>query len=197
MKVEKNSQDPLIILIGGAAGTGKTTISNRLCGALDIPHRLGSGFVREVARSFLSKRKASVLHTYSFRPGENITPFQNLYEQSSLIKDGIELCIRRAYKEGTSIVIEGVNLIPGLIATKMVTLFVILYVENQKMHQKMLSGDTHKKRVISKEDFVAIRQIQNEFKRLALKHEIPVLYVGDVSSAVERLIEIINERRNP
>ena len=44
-----------IILIGGASGTSKTTSSRDISVKLNIAHRLGSGFVREMAKYFIPK----------------------------------------------------------------------------------------------------------------------------------------------
>ena len=46
-----------IILIGGASGTGKSTISKELSERLNIIHRIGTGFIREIVRQFIDKYK--------------------------------------------------------------------------------------------------------------------------------------------
>ena len=75
-----HKMDPLIILIGGAAGTGKTSTAKSLCNQLDIAHRLGSGFIREIAKSFVPKNEQPFLYNFSFRPHVDISPFENLYQ---------------------------------------------------------------------------------------------------------------------
>ena len=92
---------PIIILIGGAAGVSKTSLAKLLCSKLDIAHRLGSGFIREIAKSFISPEENLFLYNYSFRPHIDITPFENLLKQSEVIKDAMERCMKRAYNEGT------------------------------------------------------------------------------------------------
>ena len=39
-----------IILIGGVAGTGKTSIARKICNDYNIDHRLGTGFIREIVK---------------------------------------------------------------------------------------------------------------------------------------------------
>lgn len=170
-----DTNNPLIILIGGAAGTGKTSLARRLCAELHITHRLGSGFIREIAKSFVSMEQNTYLYNYSFRPHINIPPFENLYKQSEVIKSPIEACIKRAHDEGTSLVIEGVNVIPGLIDAELVTLFVVLTVENYNEHFKMIQGRAHLQRKIGVEDFEKVRLIQEEFKRAAEEKGYPIL----------------------
>lgn len=52
MKKYKNK----IILIGGAAGVGKSTLSKKLMTKEKIVHKIGTGFVREMAKSFIQKK---------------------------------------------------------------------------------------------------------------------------------------------
>lgn len=51
---------PLVILIGGAAGTGKTSLAKKLCAELNIAHRLGSGFIREIAKVLFLQSKMRI-----------------------------------------------------------------------------------------------------------------------------------------
>lgn len=180
---------PLIILIGGAAGTGKTSLAKALCAELDIVHRLGSGFIREIAKSFVSTDENTFLYNYSFRPHIDVSPFENLYKQSEVIKDAIERCMKRAFDEGTPLLIEGVNVIPGLLDTKYASLSVVLTVEDYDRHFEMIISKTHFKRKISKVDFQKVRWIQDDFKKAAHTHAWPVIDVG----ANDNVTEIIKD----
>ena len=142
-----------IILIGGASGTSKTTSSKELSYNYNITHRLGSGFIREMAKHFISRNDNPSLYEYSFSPIGDLSPFQNLYAQSKSIEPMIKLAVKRAYEEGTSIIIEGVNIIPGLNEYKETTNKYILFIEDEDLHYKMIHGETHKKRSVSKENF--------------------------------------------
>lgn len=187
---------PLIILIGGAAGTGKTSLAKRLSHELNIAHRLGSGFMREIAKSFISKEQNAYLYNYSFRPHTDISPFENLYKQSEAIKAPIEACIKRAYDEGTSIIIEGVNIIPGLINAELATLFVILTVEDYDRHLEMICGKTHFQRQIDEKDFDRVRMIQEDFKRAAMQNRLPILDIGAADDAIDSIKELIKRGDN-
>jgi len=152
-----------IILIGGASGTSKTSSARELSSKFDIAHRIGSGFIREMAKHFISKEENPALYEYSYTPFQSMTPFQNLYSQSHSIEPMIKLAVERAEKEGTSIIIEGVNIIPGLNEYAQTTHKIILYVGDEERHYKMIHGDTHKYRSVSKNNFLNVREIQSEF----------------------------------
>ncbi len=183
----------LIILIGGAAGTGKSSLARELCSKLEIAHRLGSGFIREMAKSFLPQEENPFLYNYSFRPHADVSPFENLYKQSEGIKDSIEGCISRAYNEGTSLVIEGVNIIPGLIRTDHVSLNMVLTIDDYDLHLDMVQGKTHHKRQINQEDFKNIREIQNEFKRNALANNWQIINRDFESKPIEIIRKMLKE----
>lgn len=184
-------KNPKIILIGGAAGTSKTTNGKIICNKFDISHRMGSGFIREVAKSFITMKENPYLYNYSYSPHDNSSPFDNLYKQSEVIKDSIELCIERAFAEGTSLLIEGVNIIPGLIDTKNVSLNVIFTVDDFDQHLQMVQGKTHFKRKISKEQFKKIREIQDYFKVKAQLNDWEIINLSAPANIVKIIKELI------
>ena len=102
-----------IILISGASGA-KSSTSKKLSELYNITHRIGSGFVREMAKSFVSEKDEPSLYRYSFYQDSKISAFENLYSQSAIIQPMMQLAINRAYREGTGLIVEGVNVIPGL-----------------------------------------------------------------------------------
>src|SRR5205085_534353 len=57
---------PLIILIGGATGVGKSTVASQLAGRLGITRVIPTDAIREVMRSMFSEELMPTLHTSSF-----------------------------------------------------------------------------------------------------------------------------------
>ena len=184
-------KNPFIIVIGGAAGTAKTSNGKKICHEMNINHRMGSGFIREAAKSFVSKDKNPYLYNYSFSPHDDSTPFDNLYNQSEVINNSMELCLERAFREGTSLLIEGVNVIPGLINTDNISLGVILKVSDYDQHYEMISGKTHFKRKISKSQFEKVREIQDSFEECAKLNNWPIIDLSMKINIVEKIRELI------
>ena len=161
-----------ICLISGASGVGKSSTAKKLSQNFDIIHRLGSGFIREMAKAFITETTCPSLYRHSFYEDENQKAFDNLYEQSLVIQPMIELSISRAYREGTGLIIEGVNIIPGLTALKYEdTKYVVLYVKDKDKHFKMINGETHGKRVVTNYQFKLVRSIQDELLKRAQKYD--------------------------
>lgn len=189
----EDSKKPLIILIGGASGTGKTTIARELSIKLNVSHRLGTGFIREIARYYLAKSNHPELFNFSFRPPLGMSPFSNLLEQAELIKGAIHLCIQRAFNEGTSLIIEGTHLVPGIIEITYVSLFVILIQPEIKRHKEMFIGSTHTRRLVTNQDFKINRDIQDELKTVANKHNIPLIKVTEKFETINVIKNLLNK----
>ena len=171
MKKFKNK----IILIGGATGVAKSSYSYSIMKKEKIVHKIGSGFIREMAKSFISKKKNKNLYTHSYETNLK-KPILNLYLQSKPIKKMIKKVIERANREGTSIIIEGVNLIPGLMEFKNIDQKILLIVKNEKKHFKMIKmNKPHKLREVPKKYLTNIRSIQNKLITEAKKYKWKIL----------------------
>ena len=171
MKKYKNK----IFLIGGASSVTKSSLSFELMKKHNIIHKLGSGFIREMAKSFISKKINKHLYSHSFETNLK-NPIQNLYLQSVPLKKMFRNAINRANKEGTSIIIEGVNIIPGLMEFNDIDEKILLVVKDEKRHINMLKNNTtHKLRKVDSKYFENIRAIQKELMRRAKKHKWRIL----------------------
>jgi 2-phosphoglycerate kinase len=124
-----NSGRPLIFLIGGTAGCGKSTIATMLANRLDIVRTQSTDMLREVMRIMMPQQLVPVLHTSSFTawtamPGRpetsgNVvsdTTLVNGYRsQADLLAVAIEAVVQRALRERVSLVIEGVHIHPAVV----------------------------------------------------------------------------------
>ena len=121
-----NSGRPLIFLIGGTAGCGKSTIATMLASRLDIVRTQSTDMLREVMRSMMPKQLIPVLHTSSFTawtalPGQPNaiqdvpeTLLVNGYRsQADLLTVAIESVIQRALRERVSLILEGIHIHPA------------------------------------------------------------------------------------
>jgi len=114
---------PLILLIGGTSGCGKSTIATALANQLDIVRTQSTDMLREVMRTMISKRLLPVLHQSSFSAWQAL-PLQEgrlTEDQDMLVADGFlaqvellsvasEAVIERALRERVSLIFEGVHI---------------------------------------------------------------------------------------
>lgn len=161
---------PRIVLVAGANGSGKTFLAGRLAAALDFDHRLGTGFVREVLRSAVSRDVEPMLFEYSFAPPD---PVQTLRRQAFRLRPAIIACIRRAHAEGTSLIVEGTHILPELYAqVPGVTFRLLLRVpDNPENHRQRVNGPGHTCRTtFGDRELALIRQVDHYLAGSAAEH---------------------------
>ena len=111
---------PLIIYIGGASGTGKSVIATFLAGRMGINKITGTDTIREIMRLVFKKDLLPTLHNSSTKAGvampKTLDRSNRLIGgfclQSQQVSVGVKAVVDRAVKEKTSIIIEGVHLLP-------------------------------------------------------------------------------------
>ena len=115
---------PLIILIGGATGTGKSTVAAEVAYRLGITRVTSTDFVRQTMRALFTPEFLPAIHYSSFDAGralptaqeEEVDPLlHGFLEQTRHVLVGVQAAIERSLEEGWSIVIEGVHLVPGML----------------------------------------------------------------------------------
>ncbi len=171
-----------IILIGGASGCGKTTLARRLCHALEIDHRLSTGFIREMLRDQTSPQESPALFTYTFKAPD---PVQALVRQSEILARYVRVCIHRAVEEGSSLIIEGNHLIPALYHATDCDLYMILAAPALQEHYRRLTGKSHTRRYLTRADLARARVIAEYLEREAAAFGLPhVSYDGEIEGIV-------------
>ncbi|MEJ1409366.1 MAG: ATP cone domain-containing protein [Candidatus Sedimenticola sp. (ex Thyasira tokunagai)] len=122
-----HSNRPLLVMIGGTAGCGKSTIATELAHRLDIVRIQSTDMLREVMRMMVPKRMVPALHTSSFRAwevlpqGRGVQPeldemLANGYRtQAELLSVACEGAVQRALQERVPLILEGVHIYPGLL----------------------------------------------------------------------------------
>ena len=113
---------PLIILIGGASGVGKTTLAIALANLLDIPRVVATDDLRQVMRLTLAQDLVPALHTSSYTAWKVVPATGHLdavvagfREQARSVCVGVKAIISRCIEENTSVIIDGVHLISDML----------------------------------------------------------------------------------
>jgi 2-phosphoglycerate kinase len=116
-------EKPVIVLLGGTTGVGKTTIALEVARRLGISRVLSTDSIRQVMRIMLSSDLMPAIHTSSFDAhrqlpgifGEDDSVLDGFLAQVSAVSVGVRAIIDRAVDENASLVLDGVALVPGLI----------------------------------------------------------------------------------
>jgi len=121
----ENSGIPLILLIGGTTGCGKSTVSSELAYRLDITRHQSTDMMREIIRAYLSPQMVPTLGYSSFEAWRGLPgPVDGIREaienpvvtgflsQFAAMKLALEATIDRAIEERHHLILEGVHVVP-------------------------------------------------------------------------------------
>lgn len=118
---------PLVLLIGGTAGCGKSTTATSIANRLEIVRTQSTDMLREVMRMMTPQRLLPGLHTSSFEawkalpgidPDGDYTDAQladGFHAQADLLSVACEGVVQRALRERVSLILEGVHICPSLL----------------------------------------------------------------------------------
>jgi 2-phosphoglycerate kinase len=174
---------PVIVLIGGATGVGKSTIAAQVAERLGIVRIIPTDSIREAMRAFFSPTLMPSIHYSSYEAGMAVRMPVGLgldagvlgfMEQVEMVAVGVRAIIDRAIKERTSLVVEGVHMVPGMLAPEaaeermsdVLLLPLVVSVSDPELHRShflVREQQTSGKRVLARylQGFADIRKIQD------------------------------------
>jgi 2-phosphoglycerate kinase len=195
------SDRPLVILIGGATGTGKSTVATELAYKLGIPRLTSTDSIRQTLRAFFSPEFMPTIHHSSFAAGEAMPDADDpvvagFLEQSRNVLVGVQASIERALQEGWSIIVEGVHLVPGLLPVegRAVVCPFVLSIEDEDEHARHFfarseGGDRPSAGYL--EHLGDIRRLQAFIVERAEIEGVPVIENVDAERTSAEMIELV------
>jgi 2-phosphoglycerate kinase len=201
---------PIVVMIGGTTGVGKSTIATQLATRLGIVRVVATDAIREVMRALFSRELMPSLHTSSFDAGSVLREpptrdavIVGFREQTAAVAVGVHALLDRAAMEGTSLIIEGAHIVPGFLdpaawADRVLAVPVILTVEEEDVHRRHFSvrASDHSGRPATHylESFDNIRRVQRYIKSQALTHGVPVVANYNFDRSLSAVIDLVMER---
>jgi 2-phosphoglycerate kinase len=210
-KSVRKCKEPLIILIGGASGVGTSSIAFELANRLGIRNMISTDMIREVMRKIVSKELLPTLYESSYTayrslripsPPEFDEVLIGFRDHVDTVSVGVEAVIERALKEGISIVIEGVHIVPGFIRKDLVdknnVCMFVLTLQDEDVHKgrfysrcRQMWARRPLKRYMNY--FGAIRRTHKYFESQANKNHIPVIENIDVTTTIDSMMKYITK----
>jgi 2-phosphoglycerate kinase len=196
------------VLVGGATGTGKSTVATEAAYRLGITRVTSTDFVRQTMRAFFSEEFMPSIHYSSFEASAGLRePEQaedpviaGFLEQTRNVLVGVRASMERALEEGWSMVLEGVHLVPGMLPRIEGALVVqcVLAIDDEEEHsthfmvrEAGLDGlRPHTKYLDRLDD---IRRIQDHIVRRAKRHHVPVIRNADMRTSIDEVLELVLE----
>jgi 2-phosphoglycerate kinase len=193
---------PIVLLVGGATGTGKSTIATEAAYRLGITRVTSTDFIRQTMRAFFSRDFMPSLHYSSFEarvgPDEPEGMLPGFLDQTRNVLVGVRASLDRALHEGWSMVIEGVHLVPGMVPPIEGPLVVecIVAIEDEQEHLghfHIRDAASEGMRPLDKyvSHFADIRALQDYIVERARRNSVPVVENTSAEQAVGRVIELV------
>jgi 2-phosphoglycerate kinase len=201
---------PMILLVGGATGTGKSTVATDVAYRLGITRVTSTDFVRQTMRAFFSQEFMPAIHYSSFEAGRAIAEadddragaeavLDGFLEQTRDVLVGVRAAVDRAMEEGWSLVLEGVHLVPGMLPREIEGALVVqcvLAISNADAHAShfwVRDTDSEGVRPYEKylEAFDDIRLVQAYILGRARKHDVPVIENDNIEEAIGQVMELV------
>jgi 2-phosphoglycerate kinase len=199
---------PLIILIGGATGTGKSTVAAEVAYRLGITRVTSTDFVRQTMRALFTPEFLPAIHYSSFDAGRALPTMQEeevdpllhgFLEQTRHVLVGVQAAIDRSLEEGWSIVIEGVHLVPGMLPRLIegaVLVECVVTIKNEETHAgHFWIRDVASEGVRPLDKYLErlgdIRYLQDYIVERAEKEGVPVIANRDREGATSEVMELV------
>jgi 2-phosphoglycerate kinase len=199
---------PIILLIGGATGTGKSTLATEVAYRLGITRVTSTDFVRQTMRGFFAHEFMPTVHYSSFEAGLGLPAAEQetgdpvilgFLEQTRNVLVGVRASIDRALEEGWSMVLEGVHLVPGMLPRSIEGALVIecvLEIPDERMHSShffIRDLASAERRPVNKylDRIHDIRRIQRYIVGRARKTGVPVIENDGLEPSIAALMELV------
>lgn len=200
---------PVIVLLGGTSGVGKSSLALEIARRLSIGRVLSTDSIRDVMRVVLSDDLVPTLHVSSFEAhtrvpregeGDSDPVIDGFLEQTRTVSVGVRAVVERALVEGTSLVLDGVSLVPGLLdlepwrSRAHVFFMVVADFDRESLYGHLIAraddpGTRNYERYVR--NFQEIFRIQEDLLERAEAADVPIVDIQDLESAAEEVVQKI------
>jgi 2-phosphoglycerate kinase len=200
---------PIVLLVGGTTGTGKSTVATEIAHRLGITRVTSTDFIRQTMRSLFSRELMPSVHYSSFEARLALTRAEEeesgdatllgFLDQTRNVLVGAEAAVERALTEGWSMVLEGVHLVPGMVRVEhrdALVVHVVLAIEDEELHRSRFwvrEVATDGLRPLEKylDGLPEIRSLQAAILDRARRCDVPVVESGSLDEAIGDVLDIV------
>ena len=211
----RDSNIPLIVLVGGITGTGKSTLTTELAYQLNIVRTQSTDMMREIVRCYLPPKNSPALSYSSFeawrglvKNGDSVPKaeqkevYRGFLSQFELVKHGLQATINRAIKENHDLIVDGVHVLPSRLDLDIrhdqaIVIPLMLVVPNRKTLAKRLKRRAREQperassRYLKQLDQIWL--LQSFLVAEAEEHNIPLIINSDIDEAMHELLMQISK----
>ena len=205
----RRREQPIVLMIGGASGTGKSAIATEVAHRLDIARTQSTDLLREVMRMMIPERLLPVLHRSSYdawrglagKPGDaDALLIEGYQAQADLLSVPCEAVIRRSLDEGASVILEGVHIQNALVEkvpaeSGAIVIPIMLAVLNPQQLRRRFMGrgrqmdQRRAERYL--DNFGSIWRLQAHLLSEADRGQIPIIVNHDRQQVIQDIMTVI------
>ncbi len=203
----KRSGRPVVIVLCGAPGTGKSTLATRIAVRLDITRVVTSDAIRDVLRTVVPETVLPELHrsTFELVVPASPEPFSGFDRQCKAVGSAAVAIADRLADEHRSLILEGVHMLPGATASSLadhpadpIVVERLILQDDADRHADLL-----RKRQVTEplrhgsrhlDGFERIRSIQDHLIDVAHRSEVEVVDSGEPGNLTQNIVEEIVRR---
>jgi 2-phosphoglycerate kinase len=183
---------PLVVLLGGTTGVGKSTLATMLAARLGITRVIATDVIRQVLRAFFTPEAMPSVHHSAFDAGG----IEGYSDQAAHVATAAQAIVERAADEAKPLVLEGVHVLPGALGAHLgercVLVEALLVVEDAELHRGHFShrrGTRPSERYLAA--FAEIRALQEHLAGRARAEGVPVVDNAHLDEALGRLMQLV------
>ena len=198
-------EKPIIVLVGGATGTGKSSVATEMAHRLGITRVTSTDFIRQTLRAFFSPEFMPSIHYSSFAAAPSVPDDETgdpdllgFLDQTRNVLVGVKASIDRALEEGFSMVLEGVHLVPGMLppidgALVVQCVLAITSPEVHSTHFWIRDSVSEGARPVDKylTQLGKIRKIQDYIVERARRTAVPIVENTNLEHAIAAVLELV------
>lgn len=197
---------PLIVLLSGTTGVGKSTLATMLASRLGITRVIATDVIRQVLRAFFSGDVMPIVQYSAFEAGRALEEVPagadpdivGFARQADAVEKGVEAILERACMERTPMVVEGVHLVPGSLSNglrkRCIAVEAVLNVEDEELHRahfSMRGGQRPPERYLR--GFERIRKLQEYLVERGNEAGVAVIENESIDEALRRMMALVLE----
>lgn len=202
-------EQPVILLLGGTAGSGKSSLAAEVAHRLGIHRGVSTDAIRQIMRIMLSPELVPAIHASSYEahavtgsPAKGDPVVEGFLSQATTVSVGVRAMMDRAISENASMILEGVSIVPGLIGSDLyrdkahVIFLVVATLDPEAFRTRFAARarDTrHRPPHHYLEHLDAILRIQDHFLELAEEHDVPIVDNDSFDASVLSIIRHVTE----